>query len=99
MANDRETKSSEVKPERPQDTSAAIRAGGGDTMGGGKDADLRPHREAGSSGTGLPPQPDSDMRIHSRGDARPTGKVSGGGSRSSGSPRGAGQDGGTRDDR
>ena len=63
MANDRETKSFEVKPERPQDSSAAIRAGGGDTMAGGKDADLRPHKEAGSSGTGLPPMPDSDMRI------------------------------------
>lgn len=99
MANDREIKSKEVKAERPQDTSAAIRAGGGDTMGGGKDADLRPHREAGSSGTGLPPQPDNDMRIHSRGDARPTGKASRGGPRTAGSPRGAGLDKGTDDDR
>ena len=99
MANDRETKSYEVKPERPQDTSAAIRAGGGDTMAGGKDADLRPHREAGSSGTGLPPQPDNDMRIHSRGDARPTGKASGGGAHTAGSSRGTRPERGTDDDR
>lgn len=98
MANDRETKSYEVKPERPQDTSAAIRAGGGETMAGGKDADLRPHREAGSSGTGLPPQPDNDMRIHSRGDARPTGKA-GGGSRASSRGARPDQDRGTDDDR
>lgn len=51
MANDRETKSNEVKRERPQDTSAAVRAGGGETMAGGKDADLIAHGEAGSSGT------------------------------------------------
>ena len=52
MANDRETKRVELKPERPQHTSAAIRANDGETMVGGKDADLRPHKEAGSSGTG-----------------------------------------------
>lgn len=50
MANDRDTKSRQVKPERPQDTSAAIRANDGETMAGGKDADLKPHGEAGSSG-------------------------------------------------
>jgi hypothetical protein len=64
MANDRETKSFEVKPERPDETSAAIRAGGGDTMADGKDADLKPHGEAGSSGVGLPPAPDNRARIH-----------------------------------
>ena len=53
MANDRETKSHQVKPERPQDTSAAVRANdAGETMAGGKDADLKPHGEAGSSGAG-----------------------------------------------
>ena len=99
MANDRETKSYEVKPERPQDTSAAIRAGGGDTMAGGKDADLRPHRAAGSSGTGLPPHTDTDMRIHRRGAARPPGKA--GGDRTATSSRGTqpGQDRGADDDR
>jgi len=66
MANDRDTKSYEVKAERPQDTSAAIRAGGGETMAGGKDADLRPHKEAGSSGTGLPPMPDNEMSVSAR---------------------------------
>ena len=109
MANDRETKSFEVKPERPQETSAAIRAGGsdmltgpGETMAGGKDADLRPHREAGSSGTGLPPLPDNDMRINSRDEARASGsgEESGGGSRLAGSSPGTGpsQDIGADDD-
>ena len=52
MANDRDTKSRQVKPERPQDTSAAIRANDGEMMAGGKDGDLKPHGEAGSSGAG-----------------------------------------------
>lgn len=53
MANDRDTKSNQVKPERPQDTSAALRANdAGETMAGGRDADLKPHGEAGSSGVG-----------------------------------------------
>jgi len=88
MANDRDTKSYEVKPERPQDTSAAIRAGGGETMAGGKDADLRPHKEAGSSGTGLPPMPDNDMSIGARDGApagdRQTSRAHGGGGRDQG---------------
>lgn len=51
MANDRDTKSDVVRSERPQDTSAAVRANdAGDTMAGGKDADLPPHGEAGGSG-------------------------------------------------
>jgi hypothetical protein len=72
MANDRETKSYEAKPERPQDTSAAIRANDGETMGGGRDADLRPHKEAGSSGTGVPPMPDNEMTISARDGIRET---------------------------
>lgn len=100
MANDRETKSHEVRPERPQDTSAAIRAGGGETMAGGKDADLRPHKEAGSSGTGLPPAPDNDMRIDARDGARPTGKQSGEPQIGASSPgSGPSQDRGADDDR
>src|SRR3712207_1358775 len=88
MANDRETKSYEVKPERPQDSSAAIRAAdtgerltrgeAGGTMSGNMDADLRPHGEAGSSGVGLPPMPDNDARIHTREESG--GGDSGGGS-------------------
>ena len=76
MANDIEGKSYEVKPPRPQDTSAAIRAAdtgeritqgeAGGTMGGNMDADLRPHGEGGSSGVGLPPMPDNDAHIHTR---------------------------------
>lgn len=78
MANDRETKSGEVKPERPQDTSAAIRArdtgdrvthGSSDgTMAGGRDGDMRPHGESGSSGTGehlVAGNPPTGKRIHS----------------------------------
>lgn len=65
MANDRETKSFEVKPERPQDSSAALRADGGETMADGKDADLKPHGEAGSSGTQLHGQT-GDARIGAR---------------------------------
>jgi hypothetical protein len=63
MANDRDTKSRQVKPERPQDTSAAIRANDGETMAGGKDGDLKPHGEAGSSGAGR-----SASRTGTRGD-------------------------------
>lgn len=76
MANDRETKSSEVKHERPQDSSAAIRARdtgdrlthgeAGGTMGG--DSDTRPHGEAGSSGVGthqVAGNPENGARIHS----------------------------------
>jgi hypothetical protein len=67
MANDRDTKSFEAKPERPQDSSAAVRAnGGGETMAGGKDADLHPHKEAGSSGTG--PRTDRDANEGDRDD-------------------------------
>ena len=78
MANDRETKSFEVKHERPADNSAAIRASdtgerltqgeAGGTMAGNKDADLRAHGEAGSSGVGLPPAPDNRASIHTRDD-------------------------------
>lgn len=101
MANDRETKSYQVKPERPQDTSAALRAnGGGETMAGGKGADLRPHGEAGSSGVGLPPQPDDDMSISAR-DSADASPGSGDGSRATGSSMGTepGQTTGASDDR
>lgn len=77
MANDRETKSSEVKRDDRPNYAAAVRnadqQGGrltqgeaGGTMSGNRDADLRAHGEAGSSGVGLPPMPDNDMRINTR---------------------------------
>lgn len=65
MANDRESKSFEVKPnERP--AASAARTGEDATMARGKDADLHAHGEAGSSGVGLPSQSDNDARIHTR---------------------------------
>lgn len=88
MANDRETKSFEVKPGSRPDQGAAIRAsdqrgerltqgGAGGTMSGNRDADLRAHGESGSSGVGLPPAPDNDMHINTRDGARATGSGSG----------------------
>jgi hypothetical protein len=65
MANDRETKSFEVKPQEPPEASA-VRTGGDPMMARGKNADLRAHGESGSSGVGLPPQPDYDAHIHTR---------------------------------
>jgi len=61
MANDRETKSFEVRPDKQADYSAARRARpdqrvtrgeAGATMADNRDADLHSHGEAGSSGTG-----------------------------------------------
>lgn len=91
MANDRKGKSVEAKPERPQDTSAAIRARdtgeratygeAGGTMGGDRTSDLRAHGEAGSSGTGahqVAGNPESGAHIHSDERIEPTGKKSGG---------------------
>jgi|GEM_PF-6004988 len=107
MANDRETKSFEVKRDERPDYSAAARnqdqRGGrltqgeaGGTMSGNRDADLRPHGEAGSSGVGLPPMPDNDMRISTRDGARESG-----GTRALGASTGTGpdQDTGVEDDR
>lgn len=91
MANDRETKSFEVKPERPQDTSAAIRArdtgdrvtrgGAGGTMSGNRDSDTRIHGEAGSSGVGthqVAGNPENGARIHSDEKVEPSGSDSSG---------------------
>lgn len=48
MADNRDTRSGKVKSERPQDTSAAIRANDADdTMSGGQDAARQPHGVAG----------------------------------------------------
>lgn len=93
MANDRKTKSFQAKPERPQDSSAAIRArdtgdrltqgGAGGTMGGNRDSDARAHGEAGSSGTGMHQvagNPENGARIHSDEKVEPSGSESGGGS-------------------
>jgi hypothetical protein len=101
MANDRETKSFEVKPERPQDTSAAIRAAdtgdrlthgeAGGTMAGNGDADLRPHGESGSSGVGTHQaagNPESVAHISSRDPSGTAGSESGGGSGGLGSSPG-----------
>jgi hypothetical protein len=103
MANDRETKSYEVKSETRPDQADAIRAsnergerltrgGAGGTMSGGRDADLRAHGESGSSGVGLPPAPDNDMRINTRDGARATGSESGGGSGAVGASTGTNPD-------
>ncbi len=103
MANDRETKSFEVKPDSRPDQSAAIRAsdqrgerltrgGAGGTMSGNRDADLHAHGESGSSGVGLPSAPDNDMRINTRDGARATGSESGGGSGALGASTGTNPD-------
>jgi len=110
MANDRESKSYEVRPTEHPDQSAAIRASNergerltrgetGGTMSGNKDADLRAHGEAGSSGVGLPPMPDNDAHISTRDGSGASRPESGGGSGGLGaSTGGPTQDIGSNDD-
>ena len=107
MANDRETKSYEVRPGGAKGgmTGSKTAGGGGratrgeagGTMSGNRDADLRAHGESGSSGVGMKPNPSGTPlggSIHSRDETGTTGSESGGGSGGLGAS-GGGKTGGT----